>query len=687
MLAGLLLVVVPYIIHRIRRPERQEVRFSSLMFVPKVKKEVIERRKLQHLLLMLLRMLILALLILAFSRPFWPQEQVQMQDEPSAAYHLILVDRSTSMAMGDRMAQAKQAATDILRGLPSDAAADVVVYDANAQSLAGGFRTERGALTTALAAITAGRGAADLQGALQFAERRLLAAAAEVERAALNLHLVSDFQKVARTAEQAWKLSGQIRFHTRAVSSPWPANLAVSDLAVNFAGDQRLVVAAKIKNWDNNPRENVRVGLHVDGEVIASETLSMGPWSGAQVRFQLDADARKQWHGFVAVDDTGPAFDDRRYFVKPVPRPTEIRLLRSDQSAAIRGSGWFLERSLTAVGDQRWRLETLIPDQFGRLADDPFDVLILHDVATLSPSQWQLLDTAMARGAGLFILWGESLQPNRWAPLTDWQITVVDKAFSTTREAQFALPSEVQLNHPLFQTFQGPQFNDFSSLRLHNYWRLEAPDARVLGYMRTPGSERRDPWVLSGVHSEGRWVIWPFTANLAWTNLAKHVKFLPMVHETVAYLAPPATPDLFLDTGTAPQLQSRMRHWPQPITVGLPGGESWQGTRDDLSALRLTEPGILSVGAAGDRQIYAAVNTPSEESETAVQQPNEVALQWTTGGTVADSAGVAMVTQANQAKATIRREFGWQFLPYLAGLLFFEMLLAAMLSRRKQLAS
>ena len=52
---GVALIGIPYFVHRIRRPERETVRFSSLMFVPDVKREVIERRRIQHIVLMLLR--------------------------------------------------------------------------------------------------------------------------------------------------------------------------------------------------------------------------------------------------------------------------------------------------------------------------------------------------------------------------------------------------------------------------------------------------------------------------------------------------------------------------------------------------------------------------------------------------------------------------------------------------------
>ena len=44
-LAGIGLLLAPYIIHQIRRPEREPLKFSSLLFIPNVSQEVIERRR------------------------------------------------------------------------------------------------------------------------------------------------------------------------------------------------------------------------------------------------------------------------------------------------------------------------------------------------------------------------------------------------------------------------------------------------------------------------------------------------------------------------------------------------------------------------------------------------------------------------------------------------------------------
>src|SRR5260370_11670658 len=73
LLFGSLALAIPVLIHLVRREKSEIVPFSSLMFLLKVPKRSIRQQKIKNLLLMALRLLILALLVTAFARPFMTQ--------------------------------------------------------------------------------------------------------------------------------------------------------------------------------------------------------------------------------------------------------------------------------------------------------------------------------------------------------------------------------------------------------------------------------------------------------------------------------------------------------------------------------------------------------------------------------------------------------------------------------------
>jgi len=134
-LAGLALEAVPWLIHRIQRPERRPVRFSSLMFVPRMDKEVVQRRKLQHLLLLMMRMAILALLAFAFSRPFFPRKNVAVAGSAAETSHVLLIDRSFSMGTESWMEEARTQALMTIESIPANESVALVTFGETAEVL------------------------------------------------------------------------------------------------------------------------------------------------------------------------------------------------------------------------------------------------------------------------------------------------------------------------------------------------------------------------------------------------------------------------------------------------------------------------------------------------------------------------------------------------------------------------
>lgn len=70
-IAGLAALALPLLFHLIRRIPRGEVPFSSLMFLTPTPPRITRRSRLDQLVLLALRALALALVALAFSRPFF----------------------------------------------------------------------------------------------------------------------------------------------------------------------------------------------------------------------------------------------------------------------------------------------------------------------------------------------------------------------------------------------------------------------------------------------------------------------------------------------------------------------------------------------------------------------------------------------------------------------------------------
>ena len=76
-LFGALAVIGPILFHLIRRTTREVTPFSSLMFLKPSPPRVTRRSRLENILLLLLRCLVLLALALGFARPFFRQTVAQ----------------------------------------------------------------------------------------------------------------------------------------------------------------------------------------------------------------------------------------------------------------------------------------------------------------------------------------------------------------------------------------------------------------------------------------------------------------------------------------------------------------------------------------------------------------------------------------------------------------------------------
>src|SRR5437899_1859908 len=110
MLAGLTALAVPVVIHLLLKRRMRRLRFSTIQFFQKHDEQSSRRRKLRNWLLLSLRLLIVALLVLSFARPFLPQNQSAGAGQQQHQVVFVL-DRSASMLAsdsdGERWAQAR----------------------------------------------------------------------------------------------------------------------------------------------------------------------------------------------------------------------------------------------------------------------------------------------------------------------------------------------------------------------------------------------------------------------------------------------------------------------------------------------------------------------------------------------------------------------------------------------------
>src|SRR6266446_2275042 len=110
-LVGLGAVAIPIVIHLIQRERKRVVEFPSLMFIRRIPYQSVRRRRIRHWLLLAMRATAVALLVLAFARPFFRQNALAAAAATGGAREVvILLDQSASMGYADHWQKAQDAA-------------------------------------------------------------------------------------------------------------------------------------------------------------------------------------------------------------------------------------------------------------------------------------------------------------------------------------------------------------------------------------------------------------------------------------------------------------------------------------------------------------------------------------------------------------------------------------------------
>jgi hypothetical protein len=174
-LLGLAALAVPVLIHLSRRQTKEPVQFPSLMFLRKIPQQIEQRRQIHRWPLLLLRCLAIALLVFAFSRPFFDRDGAAAAISTQGSREVaILVDRSYSMGIGNRWQQAVDAGQNAIDGLATGDRGTLIFFDAGAEAPTEST-VDHAVLRGALDDATPGTGTTRYAPALRYAARVLAA--------------------------------------------------------------------------------------------------------------------------------------------------------------------------------------------------------------------------------------------------------------------------------------------------------------------------------------------------------------------------------------------------------------------------------------------------------------------------------------------------------------------------------
>lgn len=691
-LLGLAGIVVPIVVHLTRRQRRNVVHFPSLMFLQKIPYQEQRRRRIQHWFLLSLRALALILVAAAFARPFFEEGSIGTAGSSGPREVVVLVDRSYSMEVGDRMEAARDRAADVFAGLGPLDRASLVTFARGAEVVARSM-SDPLRLQGALDTLRVSSGATRFGPALKVAQTIL----EESTLPSGEVHLLSDFQRSGWTGDEGVRLPpGSRLIPVPLGTADTVDNVMVTDLSLprqSVAGRERITPTARIVRRGGDEPRDIEVALELDGQEIQTRTTTVAPNSATTVTFQPFTLSQPHTRGTVRLPDDPVTTDNSHHFVLSPGQALQVLIVEaaranSDVSLYLRGA-------LDISDDGRFTVRTRRSSSIRPMDLDGAAAVFLNDVAIDGGSAQRLRDFVEA-GGGVLIAFGQGSAA--------WPASAADLLPGTVGSIEDRLQGSggrlgyLDYEHPIFEVFAGPRSGDFTGARFYRARRFEPSDSAAVLARYDDGSVA----LAELRYGRGRVLAWTSSLDAFWNDLALQPVYLPYVHRLAEYLggrteAVPwfvtgqvvdlGDPEALETAGLVSSQAAGLAEGLEQVAITPSGATHTLPADEGPRYLPLQEHGFYTVrepGADPDRPFVMAVNADLEESDLSRMDPEELVLQIEAAGASDEDVPASGDAFELRREDQERRQSIWRWLLLAAlGLLIAETVISNVVSRRR----
>ena len=633
-LLGLVGVAIPLAIHLSRRQKAEKVVFSTIRFLKKTPQKTILFQQIRQWLLLLIRTAIIALLAIAFARPFLSQN-VSEKVGWSPRSMVILLDNSMSMQYGDIFDRAKEAVLTLLESSHKGDEAALVTFSDGTEKVK--------ELTTDLTQVAAFVRNLEAPGFKSTGYLPALRLADQMLRSARYpdkiVYLVSDYQRRAvGNFDTRWRLSPGVAFEGIRIGEEETTNLAITEVKSPpqlIRDQEEHLIVGRIRNLGTRVRSKAQVSLSIDDKIAETKNVDLTNKSDAVVTFRTKFRKRGIHLGALTVADTFFAPDNSFYFTVNVLRPLSVLGVVDAASAKAHAdeTRWF-ESALGKRGSSPFHLDMI---RAGEITNDMlprYHIIALLNVGELAPARVAALAAYLEKGGSLLIA-----PSNRVAALTFNRLFdgLTPAALDQKRIAtngDFQSIARINQRHPIIKSLGLNESGDFGAARFHGHWSTKPTEgAEVI--LRFDNGEAA---LLEKKIGKGRVLLFASSLDMQWNNLPRQGMYVPLVHEMLRYLAVHEEKRSSYTIG-------------EPVRLLLPVGNAVRVTgpngaetiltstkEDDVFYQAADRPGFYTVRGRPEKDVLA-VNVSSAESDLSFVEPEQI------GAALVDAARRAPLAQ------------------------------------------
>jgi hypothetical protein len=444
----------------------------------------------------------------------------------------ILVDRSASMRRATLWDQVKDQVQEVLGGLrPTDRVAlltfddrlyDEVGFDAGGQDPAASVQRIRGVLDR----LQPGWARTDLGSALVETVDRLRVQATTNPATEQWIVLISDLQSGAsldRLESTTWP--PDIRLEVRKVAAA-AGNATLRWLSAEDEEDPSLL-RVRLTNDQQSARDTLQLVWQQTGKVAAPVPVKSVQVPPGQSRV-VTVPRKNAQSRLTLIGDDHP-FDNDAYLAPMEPVEKRV-LFVGDSRDQLDSQLYFLRRAQLGSLQHPVRVD-VIPSEMPPAPLVPRDVPMIVLAGAVDDSWTSPLRAYLQEGGRVLVV----MDPAEYFPSEDAQNTGplahlcdLDSLQAESLQADdYAILSDIDFQHRLFQPFAETPFNDFSKIRFWRYHRLTTSHEQPWSVI----ARFDDGSVALAEQSVGQGWLWILTTGWApqSSQLALSTKFVPLL--------------------------------------------------------------------------------------------------------------------------------------------------------------
>jgi len=618
-LFGIIAVGLPILLHLVRHQPKNVQFFSSLRFLEHKPPQTNRKNKIENWLLLLLRAAAVLLLVTAFARPFFKNTDLELTTASTTRQTILLIDASSSMQRGTLWADALQKAEEIIKQAGQDQIA-IYTFDSGLTAVKALKESKQPAQQFSqthdrerLTGLTPGWNATNLGQALTEIASLLQQQVASDPTGTLlqnsTIELITDFQagsQISALTEFSWPEELKVRLHQLQTGKTSNAGLQLLSL------DEQSRPTVRVVNAADSKQEQFTIAYQSKTDETEPSQPVYVPRGQSRVIRMSALEPQQQVTQIVLTGDDHD-FDNRLYLQPREKSNLTIVHYGTPASGSTETPDYFAKRAFPATPNREVEFLTIGPDSPQILiAVAKIHLLIVS--RELSSEETELVKNYLQQGGVVLFSLNDANSGQALIPILSTEEKTSQNILTEAADINgYALLTNINFDHPVFQIFQAPEYSDFTQLKFWNYQRLTLPDG--IPHQILARFDHENPAIVNVPIGEGQLIVMTFGWTPRESQFALSTKFVPMLNAILGQNTKLTTVPSQFTVGEKIKLPDSLK----AVNISTPESPQIQLTSAQQTLKETIQPGLYQV-TSEDETIPAqkfAVNLGIEESNTA----------------------------------------------------------------------